>query len=273
MAWFIPIVGNAVTDTDLVAYWPCDETSGVRYDSFANNDLTDVNTVGYAGGKVSYACDFNAASSEYLTRTYDGTFDPTGDYAVSFWFLSDSTSGLHRFTGNEGSGVGWLFYSNNASFYWIHQGNTSLSLGSISTATWYHVCASYDSASTWGDVYVSSGTTFDSAPSSGDLVGYTSSSQGFKIGVGTGDYYDGLIDEFAYFDRQLSETDCQDLFNSGSPLAYGDLFSAATSSTSTAQTATSTDMTELMQVFTLYMAVLLYVIFTIIGYFFVKWFF
>jgi hypothetical protein len=48
-----------------VAYWPLNETSGLRFDVAGANPLTDVNTVTSNPGKISTAGQFVAASTEY----------------------------------------------------------------------------------------------------------------------------------------------------------------------------------------------------------------
>lgn len=83
--------GGGFPTTSLVSFWPMDEGgTGNAIDSYASNDLTSNNSVGF---KTSDGPDsnanvraFTAASSMSFTRADDGTFDAgTGDFSWSMW--------------------------------------------------------------------------------------------------------------------------------------------------------------------------------------------
>lgn len=69
--------------TDLISAWFMDETSGIRYDTWGDNDLADINTVDYTTGIVNNAAHFVSANSEQLIASNDVTLQ-TGD--IDFWF-------------------------------------------------------------------------------------------------------------------------------------------------------------------------------------------
>lgn len=86
----VPSTGKALTldSTDLIAYWSCEETSGVRYDETANdNDLTDNNSVLYGTGIIGNACDFERGTSEYLSITdaSQTDLDLPAQFSISWW--------------------------------------------------------------------------------------------------------------------------------------------------------------------------------------------
>src|SRR4051812_50060322 len=56
----------------LIAHWRLEEASGVRADSHAGLDLSDINTVGQAAGKLGNAASFVAGNEEILPAADQG---------------------------------------------------------------------------------------------------------------------------------------------------------------------------------------------------------
>ena len=215
------------------------ETSGTRGDSHGSNDLTDNNTVGFGTGIISNAADFEATNSEYLSITdaaQTGLDLGSGgtDFSISLWanFESLPGSGTYRtffwkwnsgtnnrqyildLTNASGTYKSAVLLSSNglAGAY----SDESVSLGSLSTATWYHIVYVYDASAGTLAVYLNNSLagTHTGTPTSifnGNADFWIANGQGFQ---------DGLLDEIGVWSKALDTTEISQLYNSGAALAY-----------------------------------------------------
>jgi len=132
--------------------------------------------------------------------------DKSGTTQASRSYLF-GTDGTHVFSLFLGPGTGnYLFVREN---------------GALSTGVWYHLVATYDGSNTAGGISLyrngSASTTTNS--SSGTYAGMPSTSETLKIGRFNlnGSVMNGLIDEVAIFDYELTSSQVSDIYNSGSP--------------------------------------------------------
>lgn len=287
----VPLTGNAtIVSDDVISWWDCEETSGVRYDSNTtnSNDLTDNNTVGYSTGIVGNGCDFEKDNSESLSISdaNQSGLDITGDHTISVWVKPETACPnfdmpiLGKYAGS-GDQRGYLIGCDPNSINLYHSSlgtdpSTQFAFitNTLGVATWHHIVYTYTAGAS--EVI----TLYEDAISIGSDDTYAQSifnnSAAFYIGYNADvsqTYFDGLIDEIVIFDRVLTTDEIDDLYNAGSGVTYDDLFTTSTTSTSTATTTTSTtDVSELIWVMELYLSVFMYLIFTYIGYRFTKMF-
>lgn len=280
----VPLIGNAFTESDVMAWWSCDEESGTRADSGQySNDLTDNNTVLYNTGKVSNACDIETSNSEYLSITDASQtgLDLSTQASIVFWFNPEADTSADMFiakwseTGNYRSYAIGVNPGSNL-LYWYSDDNgsapgysTSDSV-TINASTWYHIAVTYDAGTV--KFYV------DGAQTAGGDKSVTNTSL-YNGGAAFGVNYinlaagslDGLIDELVVTDTVLSLTEIQELYASGNGIGYADYFGTGTGTTSTTTESTSTvNVDELKWVVELYLALFMFLIFTYIGYRFTK---
>jgi len=281
----VPRTGEAqvvtATSGELVAYWSCDELSGVRYDSTTNNlDLTDNNTVLYRTGILSNACDFTSANSEYLSIA-DGTDDPISfqdqSWTLNMWIYFDAITGYPGVFDNANGYDGLTCYAHTAQWFQC--------LGTLNGTGYDHnfSTSGYITASVWkmytwvfnSDTFklYSNGTLLQTI----DTVNYSFVDNTVALWLGTynaTNYFDGALDEISYWSTDLDSTDISAIYNSGDGIAYSDLFgTTSTTSTSTAtSTTTSADVSELKWVIELYLAIFMFLVFTWLGYRFTKFF-
>lgn len=216
---------------NLQAWWTMDETSGTRADSHTNSlDLTDNNTVGYAAGKISNAADFVGASSEYLSRTDEAAIGAAGatDFAFACWVSVDNLWVVDYIISKwQGGG------SNNDEFYlgWSNRrfvcgvrgfdnsSQTITSTGMYNAATWYLVQFWRDGTNIYLDVN-NSGSPDSAAWSTAQK----DASVDFYVGRLGGTYYDGLVDELAFWKGGYpSAAEWTQLYNGGAGLTYTDI--------------------------------------------------
>jgi len=254
-------LATSISDFNPISHWTCDEVSGVRYDSVTanSNDLTDNNTVGYAAGLLSNACDFERDTSEYLSIT-DGSQTSLDhaddDYSVSFWIKYESLppsqdnayiiyDKMENASGRKGYALQLQMYPTNTYNYFALYGNAdnNWDSGAVSPVigTWYHVVVTVSLGTTVFYINGSTITQTDFATSNQ----IADSGADFKIGqktyqtLASQEYtFDGLIDEFTMFGQVLTSGEVTTLYNSGTPLPY-----ESTGTTSTSSSATSTSST------------------------------
>lgn len=234
--------------TNLVAYWDLDETSGTRVDAIGSNDLTDNNTVTsnsgvsvgnsltdnntvtQAVGIVGNAAQFTAANSEWLSAASNSDLQSGDiDFAFSIWVYLDSKSNHQMFINKDsGSGREYFLYFdfNDDRFIFQILGTGSSpaepliranSFGSPSLNTWHFIVAWNDSVANTVNIQVNAGTV-DSTSYTG--AGPTVGSTDFVIGrrqSGSDQWFmNGRIDEVGFWKKVLSAQEITDLYNSGS---------------------------------------------------------
>lgn len=218
----------ALTDS-LISYWKLDEASGTRVDSHTGgNDLTDNNTVTQNPGKISDAAQFTRANSEWLSKT-DNAGLSTGDidFTVALWVYLDTSAATEQFVAGKWAGVGgreWLIrvQTNKFRFLVVQAADsvqkTVISTLGPSTATWYHLIATYDAAADTMSLYVNNGTADTTASVSGppDTAGAL-----FLGGEnGAANFLNGRIDEMGFWKRVLTSQERTDLYGGGAGLVF-----------------------------------------------------
>jgi hypothetical protein len=205
--------------TDLVSYWKLDETSGTRFDSVSANNLSDIDTVGFATGKIGNAAEFTGTN--YLSTN---TVLSSGPFSVSFWMNSDTvTRPSARIIARYGNGVpadqAWRasLRDDNAV---ITVGSTTLSIPNIaSAATWHHFSFWYNDVAQ--EIGIQFDTTIQTTP---QTTGYVNTNVDFTIGTLAGGpssvSFRGLVDEVGVWSRVLTAAERTQLYNGGAGITY-----------------------------------------------------
>lgn len=228
---------------DLVSWWECNEFSVgsfgspivqvPRADSHGSNTATDSNTIASTdggarspllSGKVARALDM---SGEFLTiPSPHGLAPGSGSFSVACWVYADTFTGdMSPFSVsvNGGSLDWWLQYVNSTNrftFQVLSSGTkiaTDTNVGAPSTGTWYHLYGEVVAATHVG-ISVNNGTLDTTALSAAVNGSGGNAFIGYLGGVGR--WWDGLVDEVAYWDRILTVTERAELYNSGSGIGY-----------------------------------------------------
>lgn len=219
---------------NLISYWSLDEASGDAIDAHGTNDLTDTNTVGAATGKVDGARDFEESASEYFSHA-DNSDLSTGDIDFTFacWVNAESFTGSNQRIickiNNAVTVLEYDFYyrGSESRFYFDVYNGSSLvgrvaanTFGAPSTATWYFVVGRHRGGATNEiDISVNDGG-FDSAATTGAPADTAAPfSIGSLAGL-AGTFWDGLIDEVAFWKRSISDAEVTELYNSGNGRDY-----------------------------------------------------
>lgn len=224
----------ALTD-GLISYWKMDESSAgagavTRNDSHGTNHLTDNNTTASGTGILNNGADLEASNSEYFNRAAQ-TWGVANEWSWSLWVKPESFAGNPRVLFLSSGTSGSSFY-NNVTFGFSTGGviflNTynstggaikETTYGTFSTATWYHICFTWDGTNLKLYVNGSEVTLTYVTNNSGTM---TDTSRAWFIGAtnaGTAPY-DGLLDEVGVWSRAVTSGEVTTLYGAGTPPAY-----------------------------------------------------
>ncbi|MDM8556069.1 hypothetical protein QUF75_15190 [Desulfococcaceae bacterium HSG7] len=190
---------------DMIAWYPLDETSGTTtqniidkwYDGTLENNATSVS------GKVGNALSFDNNKMEVVVFHNSIRNIIPADFSVEFWFNNDSSESLGNINFNK-----WRVD--------IHDdGNVAVCNNRICTfrqcsleSDWNHFALVYESENEKGILY-SNGTQC------GDSVSDISTISSYDLGEVLLEIKAGTIDELAIFDRALSLSEVQAIYNTG----------------------------------------------------------
>jgi len=208
-------ISETVASDNLVGWWKFDETNGsVSLDSSGQRNNGTINGAAIiATGKFGYALDFNGSSDYISIATGTGIPINNENYTLSAWIKSDNS-------GSRGI-IGWGNYgsvnqvnafrlnsSNQLSNYWW--GN-DLTVTSVDvTGSWYHVVAKFDG--TTREIIVNNVSEGTDTPVDHNVP----NTNNFRIGsTNGGEYFDGLIDDVRVYNRGLTPSEVQSLYNQG----------------------------------------------------------
>lgn len=224
--------GSAVLLNQFIAYYSLEEASGTRVDSRGGNNLTDVNTVGQAVGKVANAAQFVIANSEYLDLA-DSPALSVGDidFEFSVWVYLDSKAAFQTvFSKWDSPSLEYLLvYDNGADrFTWFTRlaDNSSTvtvssnTFGAVSAATWYHIHVYHDATNDLIGINVNNGA-FDTAANAGGVLDATAP---FRVGrYESPAYLGGRVDELGFWKRLLTMAERTWIYNGGNGRSYAEI--------------------------------------------------
>lgn len=210
----------------LVSWWSLDEASGTRVDSHGSNDLTDVNTVGSAAGKVGTAADMEAANNEQLNGSDTSLdFGATGG-TLAVWINPETVAshpGCLIYDGGDPQSPTLGFYTHSNGTISCRMTNSAgakqdanSAVGAISVGAWALIVCRYIPANSGAEINltINGGATFTRA-----FTGAVRSGGNVILGslLGT---FDGLVDEAAWWSRPLTADEITELYNSGNGIGY-----------------------------------------------------
>jgi len=199
---------------DLMAYYPLDEHSGVRYDAHGSYDLTDNNTVGYtATGVISNAAHLNAASDEYLNVNNAGSITPD-IYTWAGWFRLENISTTHGLLAIRDYSLTYTPTHHTIAIR-TNSGDSFLLPTVITDTGWHHMIMWYLP----GDLaFRLDGDQTYFIPHTPPYAHESIHNLG-RYGTA---YLTGDLDEWGRWERVLYESEMDALYNAGDGLAYAE---------------------------------------------------
>lgn len=219
----------------LTAYYNCDSTGGTTlYDSKAGYDGTVNSTSIWDVSGKNNGC-IDPASSYYgsIGSTDSNNMYTNNGLSISMWYYA--VAGMTNLSlvdkgGSAGNRVVRIFHSSDSN-YRILLGNSSgawsytsiPTIGGITLNAWNHVVLSA-TGGTGFKVY-SNGSLQATITSWTDTLN-TTASNGFIIGALRGstniisNYFNDKIDEVAFYNRPITQTEVETIYNSGTGIFY-----------------------------------------------------
>jgi RHS repeat-associated protein len=216
--------------TGLVAWWSMDETSGVRKDSYYENHLTDINTVGSATGRKDKAADFVTANLEHLTVA-DNALLSGGDVdftLVANVYLDNNTNTFVIMDKSDAASAYDYRIAHQAGtgFRFRVSASTYVDSGAVTANAWHTVIAWHDSVNDTINIQVDHGTVNSVAFSDGTLDTANPLSIGAFANGTMG--LDGRLDEVAIYKRVLTSNQRAWLHNNGLGRSYAEVANPVT---------------------------------------------
>lgn len=220
-------------ESDLVNWWPFDETSGTTARDFrgaTNNFGTHVNGANPGLGKVGGALCFDGVddyvavlNNDEVNFLGDCSNDAAEAFTISTWVRTTQSTGLAAILDKRSSGpVGYhLFLFNGRLGFQMAVGSNFTNFVSpssnVADGEWHLVSVTATRCrGGQGRLYVDGNLALSFTP----LVGSIDNTATLNIGrrdPAHGDiYFNGCIDELEFFKRALSEDEIRTIFNTGS---------------------------------------------------------
>jgi hypothetical protein len=216
--------------TNLVAWWRLDETSGIRYDTHGDSDLTSNNTVGYGTGLKGNAASFTIAATPANQKSLsapDSASLSTGniDFTLVANVYLSSTSGNAVIIDKSDNASAYdyrIAYNPGTGFrFRVGSGDAYVDSGDVPPNAWHTVIAWHNAANNTINIQVNNGTP-KTVPYS---AGTTDTTRPLSIGAlpdgGAG--LNGRLDEVAFYKRVLSAAERTWLYNDGKGRMYSEV--------------------------------------------------
>lgn len=220
--------GGPTFPTGATAFWKLGEAAGNnRVDFYTGNDLVENGgTVGSRTGAVGDAADFVPADFNWLevADSADISMGADVDFSISFWFRSDAAPSFHYIFAKDNAGGSTPEYEMRLltdggalRFTLFSSGGVATPFDTTATFTsgvTYHVVVTYDQSNI--KTYVNG--SLDSTQANTTDCRDTTSPLAIGTSLGNGTWFDGFVDALGIWQRALSLSEVQDLYNSGAGL-------------------------------------------------------
>ena len=210
--------------TGLVAWWPGE---GNANDIIGTNNGTPVGALGYTNGEVGQAFVFDGSTSYIPLPASPSLNLGTGSgITIECWIKPASAN-------TQGPMVEWDSASTDGTEFWVQpglelftnvkdtsgNGHTMTSPGGIlSTNSFQHVALTYDKGSGLAVIYLNGAMVISNNWGSFTPQTTYPLNIGRRLGqpIGLGQTYGGLLDELSLYNRALSQSEIQAIYNAGS---------------------------------------------------------
>jgi hypothetical protein len=163
-----------------------------------------------------YSVEFDG-TNDFMSVAANSSLDTTGDCSASFWVYLDSTFSYRATVNKRDAGThNWQCGITGAkiSLLLAGAGVTLTGTTTITENAWHHIAFSVDVGATNGAILYLNGSVETTAT----VSSFNNNGAGFTIGDNTRSrFFDGQIDEVAWFHSALSGSDISSIYNSGVP--------------------------------------------------------
>ncbi len=207
----------------MVSYWTFDEAEGeTAYDSFGDNDGAVINAV-WTAGQIGGTLEFDGTA--HVNCGNDSSLDMNDAMTICTWVNpDDSGGGVRRFfsrgfyNNSSNNDTVMLWYRNDVGEFGYrvrHNEDVKIISAPGSPGMWQHIAATYDSGTM--ELYING---VYAGPATSANLQPAVSEYDFIIGANIAPHpsdqsFDGKIDDFAFFNRALTEEEIQQIYQDG----------------------------------------------------------
>ena len=203
------------------AYFETDTNKIVVYNGTTWTEIVSDGTLGSYSNAYSVDLD---GTNDYIDLGTSSTLNPTSALTISAWvYINGAGTGslptIYSSSKNSAGSMGGIalaYASNKIRFYLDETGSSSWvfaeSNSTMNTSQWYHLAGTWNGSTV--TLYVNG--TAQTTTGSATTIGYNTDFPA-TIGRYTSNYFQGLIDEVAFFNSALSASDITTMYNSGVP--------------------------------------------------------
>jgi len=211
------ITSGNIWKNNLILYYKLDDnlsTTNVIDTNGVNNGTSTTNTdnLYYASGKINSAFDLDG-SSENINI---GALNITNNFSMSVWVIRDTTGVYDVILGRADVGpevpILFLYDSTGKIAFGENGANNVQSDLSITDTNWHHVAVTYDGTNV--EFYL------DNVSDSKTVANTWATGASSVIGRNGVDFFNGKLDEIGIWDRVLSVSEIDELWNSGNGIPY-----------------------------------------------------
>ena len=212
----------------MVAWWPLDETSGPSAFDFAGihqDNGTHTNSPTPTPGKVQGALCFNGTNQYVEVADHSEINFDTGDFSIDGWIRTTDNSGVKIILDKMVNTPTYRGYE-----LYLYNGNLGLQLADgtytncnsaafVANGAWRHFAVTVDRDNTAGIIFYLNGApvgpTLNPTARSGSLTNTSALRMGCRSFSLSG-FVNGSLDEIELFNRVLTPTEIQAIFNADS---------------------------------------------------------
>jgi hypothetical protein len=202
-----PSGGDIYSSEGLVAHWKFDDGSGgTATDSAGTNNGTLNGGPTWTAGRIDGALSFDGVDDYVVAAPVAALASET--LTAQAWIRTSEYAGIFNPILTQNTGDGYYFYVDSGRpVFYVKVGaifKRAISPEAINANQWYHVAGTNDGSNL--KLYVNS-----QLKDSADSTGFLGVSSNVHIGLASGFYYNGLIDDVRIYNRTVSEREFQDM--------------------------------------------------------------
>ena len=209
----------------LVLYWKLDESSGATAsDSSGNGNTGSLNGGSWTGGRVNNALSLNGAGQYAITSNNLASQFSGGSVTIALWINANAAGVVVDELGQSALNSNWhdsqIEVLSDGSLYARVWQLPGLRVGKVTFGQWSHVALTYNAAAQKLDGFLNGvqagSSVFGTKQWPGTLyyaLGGTDSTH-----LGSGAYFNGLLDELHIYNRALSVAEIASLAGDVAPL-------------------------------------------------------